>query len=188
MKKIILSLLWLGLLFEASGQLKLIKTGRPQSFEYNNAERVVGKRWGITFSYIAFNGTDFDLLDSITAVNAVTEKKLEAKKGAGWNEAFRMETDLELKRQQELRTRIMASIKDVPPFPLMIHFGQGRCKNTYHAYVFSLMELEDRRTYNVNYRYKANVKTGKVSLRSEKTTPIHFEYPENGITRDGKAH
>lgn len=167
-----------------SAQLKFTKTGRPQTFEYNNAERTVGKRWGIKFDYVAFDGVNFDLLDSINAQNQVTENKLAAQKGADWNATFRAEVDAELERQKALRNQITGQIKDMPPFPIQVHFEQAKCSNQkYRAYVFSQMELEDQRKYYVNYQYKVNLKNGKIKLVSEKTKELHFEYPENGITR-----
>ncbi len=181
-KKLFLSFTLLSVVFDLSAQLKMIKTGRPQSFEYNNAERTVGKRWGIEFDYLAFDGVNFDLLDSITAQNQVTEAKIAAKKGANWNTVFRAEVETELKKQNDLRSQIMSQIQDQPPFPIMIHFEQSKwSRHKYKAYAFSLV-ISEETCYQVNQQYKVNLKTNKISLKSEKIKNLHFEYPENGIT------
>lgn len=169
--------------FCLSAQYELIKTGRPQPYEYNNAEQTVGKRWGITFGYIAFDGVNFDLLDSITLRNETVEKKLAAKKGAAWNRDFRAEVETELKKQNELRALLQPLLKNLDQQDLLIHFEQGKWnQNKYKAFVFGQIEKDGKRPFYILRTYKIKVKSSKIKLRSAKISPIHFDYPENDIS------
>lgn len=185
MNKILFLIIFLAFLADVSGQKnKLIKTGRPESFEYNNAEKVVGKRWGINFGYFAFNGSDFDALDSITALNKVTEDKLAAKKGADWNRQFKMEVGMEMEKQNHFRQQINAETIGLnPDQEKFIHFEEGFFKNHYKAYVFSQVEKGEQKPFYTLIVYKVNMNKGSILLKSSRRKPIDFEYPENGIVR-----
>lgn len=181
LKKIILTLALICVTLGISAQFELIKTGRPQPFEYNNAAKTVGKKWGITFDYVAFDGVNFDLLDSINARNEATEQKLAARYGADWTIAFRKEVDAELARQNRLRQMIYELPGDKPA---MIYLEQSRWNtNKYKAFAFAQVEKDGKRPFYIQQEYKLNLKSGKVKLKSSRMKPIHFESPENGITR-----
>lgn len=188
MKQLLFFLLLTGFSVHLSAQeLTLIKTGRPHTFEYNNAERIVGQRWGIRFDYFAFNGTDWNALDSINALNQQSETKLAARKGADWNERFRKEVEEEQALQEAFRKRIFAAPGHQKQFLKegMIHFETGKCKKWYTAYVFEPAKgsEEENITYSVYVVYKISKKHIKqVSSKiQEVQKPIHFAYPENGI-------
>ena len=184
LNRLLLSFVILCIVFDLSGQrLEIIKTGRPETFEYNNAERIVARKWGIEFGYVAFDGVNFDLLDSITARNEVAEKKLAAQKGADWNAVFRKQVDAELKKddalREQIKTKMGAEVQDK-----MIGLEQAKCnRNQYKAFVFALPAGENQGKFLIYREYRIHAKSGKIKLKSTKIREIHFEYIENGITQ-----
>lgn len=173
-----------GLIFCQS--FRLIKTGRPEKFEYNNALQVVGKKWDLSFEYFAFDGINFETLDSITALNQVVEDKLSQKFGNNWYEDFNQEVNQELQKQNDFRKSLAPLIVDLKQQEtLKIHFQKQKCRaKKYNAFVFTQIEKEGARPFYVLRTYRISASTGKVKLTRNKLTPIHFEYKENGITMD----
>lgn len=161
-----------------------IKTGRPETMEYNNARNIVAKKWGIQFKYVAFNSENTDTLKVIAVENKTTEAKLVNKKGPNWNADFTAEVNAELIKINGLRTKIEQQILTLNHgSEKMIHFEQTQFKNRYKAFVFGQIEVGDLRPYYVLQVYKINIKKGTLKLVSEPLKPIDFEYKENGIEK-----
>ncbi len=158
------------------------KTGRPQTFEYNNSEKIVAKNWKIDYKYIAFDGNDMLLLDSINAINMQTDEQLKAKKGVKWQDDFLMEVGVTLEKTNQIRKRIEKEIVTLNNgSEKFIHFEQSCLKNHYKAYVVApILEKGERKMYVLQIYY-ANLKKQTFKLKEEKQRPLHFSYPENGI-------
>ena len=158
------------------------KTGRPQSFEYNNAEKIVSKKWKIQYKYFAFDGVDFDLLDSINKVNEKTNQKLIAKKGVKWNDEFLIELNQVLDQTNAVRALISKEIVTLNNgSEKFIHFEHNCFKNHYKAYVVAQIQEKGERNFYILQVYYANLKKQTFKLKEEKQKPLHFSYPENGI-------
>lgn len=158
------------------------KTGRPQSFEYNNAEKIVSKKWKIEFKYVAFDGNNFALLDSINAINDKTTAKLVAQKGAKWQDEFLMEVNTMLDRTNQIRAKINKEIVTLNNgSEKHIHFEQYCLKNRYKAYVVGQILEKGERHFYILQVYHVNLKKMTFKLKEEKQKPLHFSYPENGI-------
>ena len=158
------------------------KTGRPQSFEYNNAEKIVAKKWKIEFKYIAFDGKDFALLDSINELNTQTSKELESKKGLKWEDEFLMDLNQILLKTNKLRELIGKEIITLNNgSEKFIHFEPHFCKNQYKAFVVAQVQEKKERKFYVLQIYYVNLKRETFKLKEEKQRPLHFSYPENGI-------
>ena len=158
------------------------KTGRPQSFEYNNAEKIVAKKWNIEYKYFAFDGVDVALLDSINEVNKKTTEKIEAKKGAKWQDAFLMELDQVLQQTNQARELISKEIVTLNSGSEKLkHFEKHCFKNRYKAYVIGQILEKGERNFYILQVYYVNVKKQTFKLKEERQKPLHFSYPENGI-------
>ncbi len=165
-----------------SQKYTLYKTGRPQSFEFNNAEKIVAKRWKIDNQYFAFDGVNFALLDSINEINKKSEEKLAAQKGVNWRDAFLMEVNQVLDKTNQVRLLIDKEIITLNNgSEKFIHFEQGCFKNQYKAYVVSQILEKGERHFYILQTYNVNLKKQTFKLKEEKQKPLHFSYPENGI-------
>jgi hypothetical protein len=158
------------------------KTGRPQTFEYNNAEKIVSKNWKIEYKYVAFDGTNYTLLDSINKINTETTAKLEAQKGVKWQDEFLMEVNQILDKTNQIRADINKEIVTLNSgSEKHIHFEQKCFKNRYKAFVVAqILEKGERRFYILQV-YTVNLKRMTFKLKDEKQKSLHFSYPENGI-------
>ena len=177
---LILSISFTSLLY--SQQYTLYKTGRPQPFEYNNAEKIVAKKWNIEFKYAAFDGVNNNFLDSINEINRQTIEKLVAKKGAKWHDEFLMELNQVLQQTNEVRTLINKEIITLNSgSEKFIHFEHNCFKNHYKAYVVAQILEKGERNFYILQVYYVNLKKKTFKLKEEKQRPLHFSYPENGI-------
>lgn len=165
-----------------SQKYTLYKTGRPQDFAYNNAEKIVAKNWKIEFKYFPFDGVNFDLLDSINAVNKKTTDLLEAKKGAKWQDEFLMEVNFVLEKTNQVRKLIDKEIVTLNSgTEKLIHFEHQCLQNRYKAYLVGQVLEKGERKFYILQTYKVNLKKQSFKLIEEKQRPLHFSYPENGI-------
>lgn len=182
MKSLLILILFSTTSFVFSQKYTLYKTGRPQSFEYNNAEKIIAKKWKIDFKYFAFDGIDFALLDSINAINEQTTKKLEATKGAKWQDDFLMEVGEMLEKTSQVRSAIQKEIVMLNNgSEKFIHFEKSCFKNHYKAFVVSQILEKGQRNFYVLQVYYVNLKKQTFKLKEEKQKPLHFSYAENGI-------
>lgn len=158
------------------------KTGRPQAFEYNNAEKIVAKDWNIEYRYVAFNGSDMSLLDSINTINEASNKRLEAKKGVQWQDEFLREVADILVKTNQMRTLIEKEIVTINNgSEKFIHFERSCFKNHYKAYVIGQILDKGERKFFTLQVYYVNLKKQTFKLKEEKQKPLHFSYPQNGI-------
>ena len=158
------------------------KTGRPQTFEYNNAEKILAKKWKIEYKYFAFDGVNFALLDSINEINKKTNDKLVAEKGENWQDKFLMELDKVLQQTNLTRAQINKEIVTLNNgSEKFIHFEHHCLKNHYKAYVVAQILEKGERHFYILQVYYVNVKKQTFKLKEEKQRPLHFSYPENGI-------
>ena len=165
-----------------SQKYTLYKTGRPQTFEYNNAEKIVAKKWKIEYKYFAFDGVDFALLDSINAVNKKSTDLLEANKGEKWQDEFLMEVNQILDKTNAVRELINKEIVTLNNgSEKLIHFEHNCLKNHYKAYVIGQILEKGERNFYILQVYYVNLKRNTFKLKEEKQKPLHFSYPENGI-------
>ncbi|MFM7387161.1 MAG: hypothetical protein ACKO5L_03280, partial [Bacteroidota bacterium] len=80
--------IWVGFVFfiglNASGQASYYLTGRPFSFERNNAIKEVGFRWGLNISYAGNDVAEALGLTAIAAANDSVERIMVQSYGAEW--------------------------------------------------------------------------------------------------------
>ena len=99
--------IWVGFVFffglNTSAQESYYLTGRPFSFERNNAIKEVGFRWGLNISYAGNDVAEALGLTAIAAANDSVERIMVQSFGAEWLGTFYEQVDQEEALHQRIR-------------------------------------------------------------------------------------
>ena len=169
-----------------SQEYKYIQTGRPHPLERNNAFRTVGKTWGMTFSYQGGDVYNEAVHGSIESYNNSVLKLVQEKYPEVTLETIQAEVNLEVIRQEELKSLIQSSLsfktwnyKEMASTLLL--FDRQRGKKMYLIYRIYPVYNENGQHYELGQVYRCNLKNKRVRLLKVTSTALPFGFPENGI-------
>jgi hypothetical protein len=106
-----MNLLFILLLFFQSPDKSntLYEVGRPQSLEYNNAKRIVGKQWNIEWVYADNSLVEKMGHEKIAQHNDSVMNLIAQKRGKNWQERFYPAVHEELDKQNKMRALLKSS-------------------------------------------------------------------------------
>lgn len=173
--------IWVGFVFffglNASAQESYYLTGRPFSFERNNAIKEVGFRWGLNISYAGNDVAEALGLTAIAAANESVNHMMEKSYGAEWLGAFYAQVD----QEEALHQRIRQALN-----PISDGAGSNRFilirkldKKRYEAFQLDASSSHTR----CIARYLGKAKRKVRMKQQEGGCELPYDFPQNGIIK-----
>lgn len=181
-KLLIMALLLLAPFFLQAQKTTLIfyesQGGRPMAFEYNNARKVVHRRWKM--EYRSPQGVD---TSDVRLHNTRSAEAMEQRHGKNWNSKLQAAIKMELSEQSKMRLWIKkeGDFKELNLSEPIIEL-QPKGRKKYIAKVVAQQNQGDRKPFVIYQVYVIKPAKEKVRRKGKKTRPLDFEYPENGLT------
>ena len=159
-------------------------TGRPFTFERNNAIKEVGSTWGITVIYAGSDVVEQLGLDEINKEVDRVDSIIALTRGREWLSNFYSEVDKQQATHELIRHHLYyanipalsTSTKDTQVVEHKIILRQIKRK-TFLASIITIVNTETIRC-DATYRIKWN-RSKKMKLQSQCAVP--YQFPENGI-------
>jgi hypothetical protein len=167
----------------SSDSLTMLTYGRRSMFLYN-AERIIGRKYGLKFRMVAGCMVWDELIDSVDRHNRLVSEKLAGTYGAEWEERFKDEVE----REYELQIKVNEIVEDDPlleaakdeydiDWPLYIILSiDGSTRYTVVVYGY-----EDVDNHMESFQYnvlEADYETGEVRLiNNERKLLDYSRYP-----------
>lgn len=158
-------------------------TGRPFSFERNNAMVEAATKWGFSVAYVGGDLMETMGMDSINALNESFITKRGGKlKGEDWLASYFVEVDVQEKRHQDIRRAlntsnyILSAKKAYREVYIMVQNKPTEAKR-FDAFVLGIASQGQ-----VVCTQKLSVKSGRrVRFKPVDDCQIPYEIPQNGI-------
>jgi hypothetical protein len=173
--------IWVGFVFfiglNVSAQASYYLTGRPFSFERNNAIKEVGFRWGLNISYAGNDVAEALGLTAIAAANDSVERIMVQSFGAEWLGTFYAQVDQEEALHQRIRETLNLNLKGVGEnrFILIRKLDPKR----YEAFDLDASTSHTR----CLARYLGKVKRRVRMKQQESGCDLPYDFPQNGIIK-----
>jgi hypothetical protein len=158
-------------------------TGRPTTFERNNAIKEVGMKWAITVMYA---GSDVVEQMGLEAINKEIERAdslIALRKGKDWLGSFYSEVDATQATLDLIRQHLYNAIQTLSPPKNNAPFEEQKIiihqlkRRTYQASIVSITDNHTA-TCKATYFIKWNrMKKMKLQVQCE----LPYQFPENGI-------
>ena len=159
-------------------------TGRPFTFERNNAIKEVGSAWGITVIYAGSDVVEQLGLDSINNENQQLDSLIALRRGKEWLGSFYKQVDSTEAIFGRIRKHIytehiqaMGPPKKDAPFEEQKIILHQQKRRTYQASIVAISNNQTA-TCIATYLIKWN-RSKKMKLQSQCAVP--YQFPENGI-------
>lgn len=173
--------IWVGFVFfiglNVSAQASYYLTGRPFSFERNNAIKEVGFRWGLNISYAGNDVAEALGLTAIAAANDSVERIMIKSYGAEWLITFFAQVD----QEEALHQRIRKALN-----PITDGAGSNRFilirkldKKRYEAFQLDASSSHTR----CIARYLGKAKRKVCMKQQEGGCELPYDFPQNGIIK-----
>ena len=173
--------IWVGFVFfiglNVSAQASYYLTGRPFSFERNNAIKEVGFRWGLNISYAGNDVAETLGLTAIAAANDSVERIMIKSYGAEWLITFFAQVD----QEEALHQRIRKALN-----PITDGAGSNRFilirkldKKRYEAFQLDASSSHTR----CIARYLGKAKRKVCMKQQEGGCELPYDFPQNGIIK-----
>jgi hypothetical protein len=173
--------IWVGFVFffglNTSAQESYYLTGRPFSFERNNAIKEVGFRWGLNISYAGNDVAETLGLSAIAAANDSVERIMVQSYGAAWLENFYAQVDQEEALHQRIRQALNPTNEGAGSnrFILIRKLDKKR----YEAFQLDASSSHTR----CIARYLGKAKRKVRMKQQEGGCELPYDFPQNGIIK-----
>jgi len=161
----------------------IYELGRPNSLEYNNAKRVIAKKYKINFIYADAKIQDSLGVSMLESQNRLSNKKLATRYDNDlWHQDFYNKVADELDKHQQMRSFIKAdsSYLKLKATDIRIIFEKKKLSvNSYLSYVVGWKIENEKAIIRILATYK--ISTKKYKLLNLENKPLHFSYKVNGI-------
>ena len=81
---------------DSNATFRLLRSGIPQDAKYENALKIIGKKWGIEYYWVAGCIVSDKLADSMEKNNSEVLKRIELKFGKDWYTKFHQEINQQI--------------------------------------------------------------------------------------------
>ena len=156
---------------------------RPNSLEYNNAKRIIAKKYKINFIYADETIKDSLSLSVLESQNRLSNKKLATRYDDDkWHHEFYDKVAQELDKHEKMRSFIKtdSSFNKLKAIDIRIIFERKKFSlKKYIAYIVGWKIEDEKSIIRILGTYKATIK--KYKLLDTKIKPLHFSYKVNGI-------
>ncbi len=167
----------------SSQKYTIYELGRPNSLEYNNAKRIIAKKYKINFIYADAKIQDSLGVSMLESQNRLSNKKLATRYDNDlWHQDFYNKVADELDKHEQMRSFIKSDTNylKLKATDIRIIFEKKKLSiNTYLGYVVGWQIQNEKAIIRILATYKANIK--KYKFLNSKNKPLHFSYKVNGI-------
>ena len=160
-------------------------TGRPFSYERNNAIIETANSWGVKVVYVGGDLVENLGMDSINNMNARFESKQSGKlKGEEWLGAFFLATDKVEKSHRQIREAVkltneyLHAKKTHEELIILVQMDSTKSKR-YGAYILG---VESQGAMACLQKFSVK-KRRRVTLKPDVDCELPFEIPQNGILK-----